>query len=130
MSLLKGLRLERARASKQFADGTFRNTMGVRPGLKGNALPIIGEFFFGGRSRVPRAPLPVESPLDVWAGPVSSSGLRITWLGHSTMLLEIDGVRVLTDPVFGLRASPVSFVGPKRFHAPPVSIDQLPALDV
>jgi glutathione peroxidase len=45
------------------------------------------------------------------------------------MLLEIDGVRILTDPVFGLRASPVSFAGPKRFHPPPVTIEQLPALD-
>lgn len=129
MSVLKGLRLERARASKQFADGAFRNTTGVGPALKGSSLPIIGEFFFGGRARVPKAPLPVDSPLDTWTTPVSSSGLRITWLGHSTMLLEIDGVRVLTDPVFGRRASPLSFIGPKRFHAPPVTIDQLPALD-
>src|SRR6185295_11019987 len=129
MSVLKGLRLERAQGSKQFAEGFFRNTNGVVPGLKGNPLPIVGEFFFGGRGRQPRAPMPVESPLATWATPVSSSGLRITWLGHSTMLLEIDGVRVLTDPVFGLRASPVSFAGPRRFHPVPASIEQLPELD-
>jgi L-ascorbate metabolism protein UlaG (beta-lactamase superfamily) len=129
MSVLKGLRLERAQGSQQFADGVFRNTSGAAPGLKGNPLPIVGEFFFGGRARLPRAPLPVENPLAAWARPVSSSGLRITWLGHSTMLLEIDGQRVLTDPVFGQRASPFSFIGPKRFHATPVTIDQLPPLD-
>jgi L-ascorbate metabolism protein UlaG (beta-lactamase superfamily) len=53
----------------------------------------------------------------------------VTWLGHSTTLLEIDGHRVLTDPVWGDRASPVQFAGPKRFHRAPVPIDQLPPLD-
>jgi len=129
MAFLKGLRLERAQASKQFSDGVFHNTAPVRPGLKGNPLPVMGEFFFGGKARQPPGPLPVESPLPAWAQPVSSSGLRITWLGHSTTLLEIDGARVLTDPVFGLRASPVSFAGPRRFHPVPASIEQLPELD-
>ena len=47
----------------------FRNTSGAVPGLKGNPLPIVGEFFFGGRARLPRAPLPVENPLAAWARP-------------------------------------------------------------
>jgi L-ascorbate metabolism protein UlaG (beta-lactamase superfamily) len=129
MSLLSGLRLERARASKQFRDGRFHNETGATVALKGSSLPVIGEFFFGGRARVPRSPLPVTSPLEGWAQPVGRSGLRVTWLGHSTTLLEMDGVRVLTDPVFGARASPVSFAGPKRFHPTPASIDELPELD-
>ena len=45
-------------------------------------------------------------------------------------LLESDGVRVLTDPVFGERASPVRFAGPKRFHAVPATLEELPALDL
>jgi L-ascorbate metabolism protein UlaG (beta-lactamase superfamily) len=98
------------------------------PALKGNQLPVIGEFFFGGKARVPKVPLRVESPLQSWTQP-SSSGLRITWLGHSTMLLEMDGVRVLTDPVFGERASPVPFAGPRRFHKTPAAISELPPLD-
>ena len=55
MPLLSGLRLERARASKQYRDGTFHNTSGARPQmqLKGNALGMMGEFFFGGRDRTP-----------------------------------------------------------------------------
>ncbi|MCE9575717.1 MAG: MBL fold metallo-hydrolase [Deltaproteobacteria bacterium] len=129
MSALTGLRLERARASAQYKDGAFRNTSEVKAELQGSRLSIMGEFFFGGKARVPRAPLPVERPHETWARPVSSSGLRITWLGHSTMLLELDGLRVLTDPVFGERASPVSFAGPKRFHAPPATIAELPPLD-
>jgi L-ascorbate metabolism protein UlaG (beta-lactamase superfamily) len=129
MVALRGLRLERAQSSRQFREGTFHNTSGLGTGLKGNPLSTFGEFFFGGRERVPRAPLPVESPLAAWATPVSSSGLRVTWLGHSTLLLELDGVRVLTDPVFGERASPVSFAGAKRFHPTPASIAELPKLD-
>jgi L-ascorbate metabolism protein UlaG (beta-lactamase superfamily) len=128
MLQLAGLRLERARASKQFRDGTFHNPSGVTPGLEGNALSVVGEYFFG-KSRVPAAPLPVESPLRAWAEPVSSSGLRITWLGHSTLLIEADGLRILTDPVFGERASPVSFAGAKRFHRVPARIAELPRLD-
>jgi L-ascorbate metabolism protein UlaG (beta-lactamase superfamily) len=53
----------------------------------------------------------------------------VTWLGHSTVLLELDGRRVLTDPVFGLRASPSSLIGPKRFHPVPASLGELPPLD-
>jgi L-ascorbate metabolism protein UlaG (beta-lactamase superfamily) len=131
MSALTGLRLERARASRQFREGRFRNTSGVGPGLKkdGASLSIVGEFVFGGRSRVPKVPVMVESPLEAWMRPVSSSGLRVTWLGHSTLLLEVDGHRILTDPVFGERASPFAFAGPKRFHEVPATLAQLPRLD-
>jgi len=89
----------------------------------------MGEFFFGGRSRRPHEELPVERPLEAWSKPVSSSGLRMTWLGHSTVLIEQDGKRILTDPVFGERASPVSFAGPKRFHRVPATVSELPPLD-
>lgn len=126
---LTGLRRERAHASKQFRDGVFRNTHGLSASLKGNPLPVLGEFFFGGQARKPPGIIPVESPLAGWLTPVPSSGLRVTWLGHSTLLLEVDGLRVLTDPVFGDRASPVSFAGAKRFHAVPATLAQLPPLD-
>ncbi len=129
-SLRTGLRLERARASRQMGDdGRFVNTHGVGAELQGPTLPLMRDFLFGGKRRVPRAPLPVESPLEAWQRPVSSSGLRITWLGHSTMLIEVDGVRVLTDPVFGERVSPVSFAGAKRFHPVPATIRELPPID-
>lgn len=128
MADLKGLRLERARASPQFHHEKFRNPNGVGPELKGSSFSVIGEFMFGGKKRLPKGALPVETPLATWVQPVAS-GLRVTWLGHSTMLLEADGVRVLTDPVFGERASPVSFAGPKRFHDVPATIAQLPKLD-
>ncbi len=124
-----GFRLERMQASPRYIKGAFRNTARVGPGLQhGNAWPVVGEFFLGGQQRKPPAPLPTTDPRDTWAWPIAS-GLRATWLGHSTVLVEIDGVRLLTDPVWGLRASPVGFAGPKRFQPVPVQVNQLPPLD-
>lgn len=53
----------------------------------------------------------------------------ITWIGHSTMLVRMDGVTFLTDPIFSERASPVSFAGPKRLVPPGVPFDKLPPID-
>lgn len=132
MSLLKidyqGLRLERVRASRQFDGRRFVNRSGEGPGLRGSPLPLLGEYFFSGAQREPRGALPMAQPEAAWRAPLPR-GLRVTWLGHSTVLLELDGLRVLTDPVFGARASPVAFAGPKRFHPTPVSLDALPPLD-
>jgi len=129
MTAPSSLRAERIRASRQFRHGKFRNTSGVGPGLQGDSSGVMREFFFGGRARVPRVQIPIVDPRETWRTP-ASSGLRVTWFGHSTLLLEIDGFRVLVDPVFGPRASPVSFTGPKRFHPPPTTIAELPPLDV
>jgi hypothetical protein len=124
-----GLRLERIKASPRYVDGTFRNTHPTALGLKkGTAIPTMSEYFCGGHRRTPRAQLPSVSPLEPWARP-AETGLRATWLGHSTVLVEIDGVRVLTDPVWGERASPLKFAGPRRFQPVPVPVASLPALD-
>jgi L-ascorbate metabolism protein UlaG (beta-lactamase superfamily) len=124
-----GLRLERMSASPRFADGRFHNTAHVAPGLKkGTAAPTIAEFLCGGQSRTPPGPLPSVDPRERWSRRPETS-LRATWLGHSTVLLEMDGVRVLTDPVWGERASPVAFAGPKRFQPVPAPIAGLPPLD-
>lgn len=128
-----GPRRERVEASPRFKDGRFHNTTPLRSTLVegqtlGQRFGIISEFARGGSRRVPKIELPVESPLDAWLRPVET-GLRATWLGHSTVLLEIDGVRVLTDPVWGARVSPVEWAGPKRFHRAPVSLAQLPDID-
>ncbi|MFT3765387.1 MAG: MBL fold metallo-hydrolase [Minicystis sp.] len=117
------------KGSPRFSGGTFHNPTGASPGLKpGTTLSTMGEYFLGGQRRTPVAPLPSESPIERWMRPVES-GLRATWLGHSTVLVEIDGRRVLTDPVWGERASPFGFAGPKRFQPVPVPISGLPPLD-
>lgn len=124
-----GLRLERMKASPRYLDGTFHNTQPVAPGLKkGTVAPTMAEFLCGGQRRTPPAPLPSLNPQPRWARP-PETGLRATWLGHSTVLLEIDGHRVLTDPVWGERVSPLSFAGPKRFQPVPVAVSALPQLD-
>lgn len=58
-----------------------------------------------------------------------ASGLRVTWFGHSSELIEIDGVKVLLDPMWDKRAAPVEFLGPKRFFAPTMRLEDLPTLD-
>lgn len=57
------------------------------------------------------------------------SGLRVTWFGHSSMLLEIDGARVLVDPVWEERASPAQWFGPQRFFPPTMALEHMPELD-
>ena len=123
-----GLRRERVTGSAQFKGGRFANPSGVMPGFDGPTLPVMAEFLFKRGRRFPDGPLPIESPLAGWQRP-ADTGLRATWLGHSTVLLELDGRRVLTDPVFGKRASPLRFMGPRRFHPTPVTLAELPPLD-
>jgi L-ascorbate metabolism protein UlaG (beta-lactamase superfamily) len=69
------------------------------------------------------------NPLYTWRRN-AESGLRVTWLGHSTVLIEIDGMRVLTDPVWGPRASPLRLAGPKRFQPVPVALREMPRVDL
>jgi len=76
----------------------------------------------------PPRPIPTKEPDPADLRP-RGQRLQVTWLGHSTVLLEIDGHLLVTDPVFGPRAAPVSWAGPKRFHAPPLALEALPALD-
>ncbi len=59
-----------------------------------------------------------------------SNGLRVTWFGHSSSLVELDGFRILIDPVWEQRASPAQFFGPKRFFPPTISLERLPTIDV
>lgn len=124
-----GARNERIKASRQYRDGRFHNPSGLSARMKGDTLPLLGEFFFGEGQRRPPAPLRVSDPRGQWLR-APETGFRVTWLGHSTVLFEMDGVRVLTDPVFGERVSPVSFLGPRRFHPVPVPVTELPSLDV
>jgi L-ascorbate metabolism protein UlaG (beta-lactamase superfamily) len=122
-----GERLARAERSPQWREGQFRNRL---PRVDGPAGRMMREFLFGGSEhRSPDGPIPVvrRSRADYRTPP--AGGLRVTWLGHSTMLLEIDGRRLLIDPVWGERASPFTFLGPKRFFAPPLALAELPPID-
>src|SRR5574337_1186155 len=126
-----GLRLERMQSSPLWTGAGFRNRHPGPSGLRDPSAPrpTLGDFLYGGERRVPKAPLPALNPLDGWSKR-PASGLRSTWLGHSTVLIEIDGFRVLTDPVWGPRASPSRFAGPKRFQPVPVALSALPPIDL
>ena len=126
-----GARLERIKASPLWNGERFANVHPVIPGLRDPkaSMPTLADFLLGGERRYPRGPLPSMSPLDAWRKP-PASGLRATWLGHSTVLIEIDGLRVLTDPVWGKRASPSQFAGPKRFQPVPIHLKELPPVDL
>jgi len=127
----QGLRLERMHASPLWAGESFRNQHPVLPGLRDSSAPrpAISDFLCGGPRRTPAGPLPLLDPRPTWLQR-ADSGLRATWLGHSSVLIEIDGHRVLTDPVWGPRASPTRLAGPKRFQPAPVPLAALPELDV
>jgi len=127
----RGARLERMQASPRWAGERFRNVHPILPGLRDPNVPMptITEFLCGDERRVPKAPLPSLNPLQSWRRK-PGCGLRATWLGHSTVLIEIDGLRVLTDPVWALRASPTRLAGPKRFQPVPVALSALPPLDL
>jgi L-ascorbate metabolism protein UlaG (beta-lactamase superfamily) len=126
-----GLRLERMRASRLWGGEGFRNIHPMLPGLRDSAAtrPTLRDFLRPGGRRVPPGPLPSMDPREAWRRP-ATSGLRATWLGHSTILIEIDGSRVLTDPVWAKRASPSRLVGPARFQPMPLPLRAMPAVDL
>jgi L-ascorbate metabolism protein UlaG (beta-lactamase superfamily) len=126
-----GPRLERMKSSARWAGDGFRNIHPILPGLRDPAaqMPSLSDFLCGGERRIPPRPLPSVSPRAAWSK-APGTGLRVTWLGHSTVLIEIDGYRVLTDPVWGPRASPSRLIGPKRFQPVPVALRALPPIDL
>ncbi len=91
---------------------------------------VLRLYLANRQERTPKRALgPFRTDAKIYESP-PASGLRVTWMGHSSMLLEIDGVRVLIDPVWEERAAPVQWAGPKRFFAPPLRLEELPRIDV
>jgi L-ascorbate metabolism protein UlaG (beta-lactamase superfamily) len=127
----EGARLERIKNSMRWDGERFRNVHPIIPGLRdpNASMPSLRDFLCGGERHVPAGPLPSMSPLDTWTRP-PGTGLRATWLGHSTLLIEIGGLRIVTDPVWGPRASPSRFAGPKRFQPVPVPLSAMPRMDL
>ena len=122
----KGERLVRLQQSPQYAEGKFFNRL---PAKEVAFFHVLGRWFFEKTpNKEPAAPLPAvkRSAADF---AVPSEELRVTWFGHSTMLVEVDGKRILVDPVWGDYASPGRLFGVKRFYAPPISLEELPAVD-
>src|SRR5262245_22257708 len=92
-----GDRLLRMEASPRWQQDHFENPFP----LYTNVSAMWDALFAGGEVTAPTAPFPLVHPSPEQYATPPASGLRITWLGHSTLLIEIDGKRVLTDPVWG-----------------------------
>ena len=81
------------------------------------------------RTSVPNNPWPGSVAVTPAVPDGRVDGLRVTMVGHATLLIQIAGLNLLTDPVWSDRASPLPFAGPKRVTAPGVKIDDLPPID-
>ncbi|KAJ1856574.1 Protein-lysine N-methyltransferase efm4 [Coemansia sp. RSA 2703] len=73
--------------------------------------------------------VPQVVPLDE-AKISNPSGVQMSWLGHASLLVQIDGATILCDPVFSERCSPSQWFGPKRYTKPACQVDDLPHVDV
>lgn len=94
----------------------------------GGRAGFLGRFFLGdGRAEWPET-VPVAQA--VLRARVDGSEMRVTWIGHATVLVQTAGLNILTDPIWSERASPFSFIGPKRARAPGVAFDKLPKIDL
>src|SRR3569833_2441555 len=92
-------------------------------------ITIFKEYYYNKDENTPKQQLgPFTTDVSVFKAP-PATGLRITLIGHSSLLIEIDGKRILTDPVWSDRVSFLSFMGPKRFFQPPLALEDLPKLD-
>jgi L-ascorbate metabolism protein UlaG (beta-lactamase superfamily) len=119
-------------ASPQFTaqDCTFQNPPNpdAKPTRSGWAIwsRLLTETKQG---TVPVDPIPVRTMSRVALDALDAGSNHIIRLGHSSHLMKLRGKWWLIDPVFGPRASPVSWAGPKRFHAPPVALADVPPIE-
>jgi L-ascorbate metabolism protein UlaG (beta-lactamase superfamily) len=117
-----------ARRSPNFSDGVFVNIYPASAiNLDGEEQRKIIWDLIGARGNSrPPAPIPVAVP-----DPADPDETRLAacWFGHSSVLVEIDGYRVLADPVWSRRCSPSQTVGPERMHEVPVALEALAAVD-
>ncbi|HMJ54659.1 MAG TPA: MBL fold metallo-hydrolase [Polyangiaceae bacterium] len=120
--------LARMKASPEFTGDHFENAEPTGL-MKVGPATTLGQWLLGDEQRSPNCPLPIVTDAAARLSAPPASGLRITWLGHSTTLIEIDGATLLSDPIWSERASPSRWVGPRRFHAPPIALADLPHID-
>jgi L-ascorbate metabolism protein UlaG (beta-lactamase superfamily) len=117
-----------AQRSPNYQDGAFVN---IDPAStisldREQQRLLIRELVGSRRAGRPGGPIPLAAPAPAEA---TAAGLAAHWYGHSTALVEVDGYRVLTDPVWSRRCSPSRTVGPQRMHEVPVPLEALPAVD-
>jgi len=118
----------RQQPSPQWSDGKFRNPVAQpEQGFWKTAGIFWDAMFRKPAGTAPDKPLAVQSLSREQL--LAAPDRTLFRLGHSTVLLKLRGRFWLTDPVFSERASPVQWAGPKRFHAPPIALDDLPEIE-
>ena len=123
--LTVGARRDRMRQSKQWHAGRFANPQPLQNSWFGALAGMVRRSPYVD----PQQPIPtVHGAAQAISAP-PKTGLRVTWLGHSSTLVEIDGLRVLTDPIFSERAGPIRFLGPRRWFPSPIALSELPPID-
>jgi L-ascorbate metabolism protein UlaG (beta-lactamase superfamily) len=116
--------------SAQFSDGKFRNTVPLEGSGLGfsKTLETLYEWTVNRAKRKPPQEPPVKKLVSLKVG---DGNAHVTWLGHSTLLVEIDNTTILTDPVFSNHASPFTWLPPASFYKTmPITPDQIDHIDV
>ncbi|HYO20855.1 MAG TPA: MBL fold metallo-hydrolase [Flavisolibacter sp.] len=116
-------------AANNYNGKIFFNPVPTEMMKPGTFFKVMRQFF---QKHPGREPSGVIGPFSVDRATLQkppTDALRVTWLGHSSLLIETAGKRFLTDPVWYNRVSPFKYLGPKRFFQNPLDIDQLPAID-
>jgi L-ascorbate metabolism protein UlaG (beta-lactamase superfamily) len=120
-----GARRARMEQSPQWKDGAFENPAPI----VNHFGPMVSGVLHASPDSAPSAPVDVQQVDPALLATPPSSGLRLTWFGHAAMLIELDGHRFLTDPVWSDRVSPLTWVGPKRYYPPLIPLESLGKLD-
>ena len=114
--------LAKAESSPQFIDGNFENTPPALP----NSFSVTLKEMRGDQVRKPPELFPTGVP-DI--SDSVGNGIKATWIGHATVYIEMNGKRIITDPMLSTAAFPVKFLAPERYNPPAIRLDELPAID-
>ncbi len=119
----------RLKDSQHFQDGKFQNTAPQPARGFTTFIKIMGRWVTAEKvDPEPTKPVPVKTVSRAQLEALSDTTLHLIKLGHSSVLLKVYGEYWLIDPMFSQRASPFSFIGPKRFHPPPIGLAELPPI--
>jgi L-ascorbate metabolism protein UlaG (beta-lactamase superfamily) len=115
---------------EHYSNGTFVNQIHTEMVTDFRTmLPVLKEFLQGNPNRQPKQAIPVK-PLKLPAQ-IKSQSPTVTWFGHSSLFIEIDGKQILIDPMFGQAPSPIPWFGNKRYSKKlPFNVEELPPIDL
>lgn len=123
------LRMEKFASESKFEKGKFRNIKEVPVMLPKSYGKMIKLSMKKKEGRRPENPLPSVKPQ--FDSSLNDTLTSVIWLGHSSVYIKMSGIKILTDPVFSKRASPVSFIGPQSFELEyPFTPEDLPIPDI